>query len=122
MPVPLDLIKGRVTRLPPLPDVVEVEERYEVEEVINSQFYYRKLQFLVKWKGYGHKENLWLSERDINAPDLIADFYVANPKCSETDQHNYLRTDRVLTLGWKARLDSGGVIHIRILRLKRGVM
>ena len=66
-------------RPPPLPDIVEGEERYEVEEVINSWFYYQKLQFLVKWKGYGHKENLWLSERDIDAPDLIMDFYAANP-------------------------------------------
>ena len=72
-------IEGRVVRLPPLPDIIEGEERYEVKEVINSQFYYQKLQFLVKWKGYGHKENLWLSERDIDAPDLIMDFYAANP-------------------------------------------
>ena len=79
MLVPPDPIKGRVARLPPLPDIVDREERYEVEEVINSQFYYQKLQLLVKWKGYGHEKNSWLSERDIDAPDLIVDFYVANP-------------------------------------------
>ena len=79
MPVPPDPIEGRVMRPPPPLDIVEGEERYEVEEVINSWFYYQKLQFLVKWKVYGHKENSWLLERDIDTVDLIADFYTANP-------------------------------------------
>ncbi|KAF8223214.1 hypothetical protein L208DRAFT_1518622 [Tricholoma matsutake] len=39
----------------------------------------RKLQYLVRWKGYGHKENLWLIEGDLDTPQLIADFYRAHP-------------------------------------------
>jgi hypothetical protein len=46
-----------------------------VEEVIDSQIYRRKLQYLVRWKGYGHEENLWLAEGDIDALKLIAEFY-----------------------------------------------
>ena len=90
--VPPDLIEGRVARLPPPLDIVEGEERYEVEEVINSQFYYWKLQFLVKWKGYGHEENSWISERDIDAPALIMDFYKANPAA--------LKQISAITFGW----------------------
>jgi hypothetical protein len=43
--------------------------------VIDSRMRGRRLQYLVRWKGYGHKENLWLSEGDLDAPDLIADFH-----------------------------------------------
>ena len=87
IPVPPDLIEGRITKPPPPPDIVGGEERYKVEEVINSQFYYQRLQFLVKWKGYGDEENLWLSEKDIDTSELIADFYRTNPttlKCIST--------------------------------------
>jgi hypothetical protein len=35
----------------------------------------RKLQFLVMWKGYGYEEHSWVDEKDISAPDLIAEFY-----------------------------------------------
>jgi hypothetical protein len=79
MPVPPDPIAGRRAVPPPPPEIVGGEERYEVEEVINSRFWYRKLQYLVKWKGYGHEENTWLAERDIDAPELIADFYRTHP-------------------------------------------
>ena len=50
-----------------------------MEEVINSHFWCRKLQYLVKWKGYGHEENSWLLEGDIDAPELIAEFYEMHP-------------------------------------------
>ena len=79
MPVPPDPIDGRVMKPPTPLNIVGGEERYKVEEVINSQFYYWRLQFLVKWKSYGHKENLWLSEKDIDVPDLITNFYNVNP-------------------------------------------
>ena len=38
-----------------------------------------RLQFLIKWKGYGYEENSWENESDIQAPDLIADFYRSHP-------------------------------------------
>jgi hypothetical protein len=47
----------------------------------------RKLQYLVWWKGYGLKENLWLSKSDLEAPNLIMDFHGAHattPKCINT--------------------------------------
>jgi hypothetical protein len=43
--------------------------------VIDSRMRGRRLQYLVRWKGYGHKENLWLLEGDLNALDLIAEFH-----------------------------------------------
>ena len=37
-----------------------------------------QLQFLVKWEGYGYKENSWVPELDIAAPDKIQEFYNAH--------------------------------------------
>jgi len=79
MLVPMDLIVGRRTKPPPPPDIIGGEERYEVEEVIDSRIYWKKLQYLVRWKGYGHEENSWLTEGDIDAPELIAKFYRTYP-------------------------------------------
>ena len=79
MPVPADPIVGCHTKPPWPPDIVGGEERYEVEEVIDSRIYRKKLQYLVRWRGYGHEENSWLMEGDIDAPELIAKFYRTYP-------------------------------------------
>jgi len=82
MPAPPDPIKGQRTPPPPpppLPEIVGGEERYEVEEIIDTSMRGRRLEYLVQWKGYGHKENLWISEGDLDAPDLIVDFHGAHP-------------------------------------------
>ncbi|KAF8224019.1 hypothetical protein L208DRAFT_1313600 [Tricholoma matsutake] len=46
----------------------------------------RKLQYLVRWRGYGHEENLWIPEEDLDehlqhldAAKLITNFYRAHP-------------------------------------------
>jgi hypothetical protein len=79
MPAPPDPIEGRRTRPPPPPEIVGGEERYEVEEIIDSRMRGRRLQYLVRWKGYGREENSWILEGDLDAPDLIADFHGAHP-------------------------------------------
>ena len=48
---------GLTQPAPPPPDIVDGEEEYEVEEILDSRIYRKKLQYLVKWKGYGHGEN-----------------------------------------------------------------
>jgi hypothetical protein len=52
-PAPEDPITGHCTNPLPDPMLVDGEEEYEVEEIMNSHFFSRKLQFLVAWKGYG---------------------------------------------------------------------
>jgi Chromo (CHRromatin Organisation MOdifier) domain len=79
MPAPVDPIIGRRAKPPPPPDIVGGEKRFEVEEVIDSRVYRGRLQYLVRWKGYGHEENSWLAEGDIDAPELIAEFYSVHP-------------------------------------------
>jgi hypothetical protein len=74
-----DPIEGRQSRPPPPPVLVEGEEHYEVEQILDSRMYRRQLQYLVKWKGYGYEENSWVKESEVRAPELLREFYNAHP-------------------------------------------
>jgi hypothetical protein len=53
---------------------------YEVEEILDSRFRNKKLQYLVKWKGYGPEENEWIPEGDAkHAKREIAKFHLTQP-------------------------------------------
>jgi hypothetical protein len=64
---------------PPL-DIIDGEPDWEVEKIINSQHHgrHKKLQFLVRWKGFPPSEDSWVSESDLSAPDLINKFYATH--------------------------------------------
>ncbi|CAJ0946888.1 unnamed protein product [Ranitomeya imitator] len=47
---------------PPAPVLVEGELEYVVEKILDSRVSRRKLQYLVKWKGYGQEDNSWLAD------------------------------------------------------------
>jgi hypothetical protein len=81
MPAPIDPIPGRPTPNQPPPTLVDDDggEHYEVEEILDSRLMRGKLHFLVKWKGYGYEENKWVREEELEAPDLLQDFYKKNP-------------------------------------------
>jgi hypothetical protein len=72
----------------PPPDLVEGEEEYEVETVLVSQRFGRgkKLQYLVKWKGYPDSDNQWINKEDVFADDAIREFKSSNP-----DQETHIR-------------------------------
>ena len=74
-PAPEDPIQGRRPRPPPLPEVIDGEEEWIVEEILDSRVVNRKLRYLVKWEGFGIKHNSWEAWDDIHAPDLVADFH-----------------------------------------------
>ena len=59
--------------------MINGESEYEVEEILDSRIYYRRLQFLVAWKGYGREENSWVNANDVHAVDLIKEFYRSHP-------------------------------------------
>jgi hypothetical protein len=73
-------IHGTNYQRPP-PDLVEGEEEYEVETVLASRRFGRgkKLQYLVKWKGYPDSDNQWIDKEDIFADDAIREFKNSNP-------------------------------------------
>ena len=53
-----DLFESREA-LRPLPEIIEDQPEYEVERIVDRRIRYRKLQYLVKWKGYPDYENTW---------------------------------------------------------------
>jgi Chromo (CHRromatin Organisation MOdifier) domain len=71
----------------PPPDIVDKEEEYEVDEVLDTharkQDRYEERQFLVLWKGYPQEENTWQSKRLLaNTPDVLAAFKSQHPALS----------------------------------------
>jgi hypothetical protein len=74
-----DAVPGRRNTEGPEPEIIDGQERYEVEEILDSRFFRRKLQFLVAWKGFGYEENTWSNAEDVDAEELITEFYRTNP-------------------------------------------
>jgi hypothetical protein len=60
----------------PPPDLIDGEEEYEVERIVASRRFGRgrKLQYLIKWKGYPDAENQWVDKEDVFAEDAIKEF------------------------------------------------
>src|SRR6266568_3961887 len=60
----------------PAPDLVNDEEEYEVEKVLDTRQFGRgrKRQYLIKWKGYPDSDNEWVNHKDIHAPEAIREF------------------------------------------------
>jgi len=72
---PEDLITGRRTEDHPPPIVIDREAEWEVEEILDSRWHWRRFQYLIKWKGYGHEHNSWESASEVSTPELTAEFY-----------------------------------------------
>ena len=65
----------------PPPDLVDNLEEFEVEEVINHRHFgkKRRLQYLIKWKGYPTADNTWEPADQVFAPELIRRYHVKHP-------------------------------------------
>jgi len=74
-----DPIPGRKPQAPPLPVVVDGEPEWEVKEVLDSRWHWRRFQFLIKWKGFSREHNSWEVASDVKAPDLITEYYRKHP-------------------------------------------
>src|SRR5712672_2213479 len=62
--------------LEPPPDVIEGEEEWEVEQVLEKRHFGRgkRLQYLVRWKGYSPAHDQWINKEDMTADDLVRIF------------------------------------------------
>ena len=76
---PADPIPGRRAPPPPLPEIIEGEEEWVVEEIMDSKMMNRKLRYLVKWKDFGIEHNSWEPWDNLHAPDLVANFHRKHP-------------------------------------------
>src|SRR6267142_261637 len=64
----------------PAPDLIEGQPEWKVKEILDSRRYRRKLQYLIRWKGYSDTHNSWEPKEAIKAPVLLAAFYGRNPE------------------------------------------
>jgi Chromo (CHRromatin Organisation MOdifier) domain/Integrase zinc binding domain len=60
----------------PPPDLIKGKAEYEVEAIRNHRHFRKnkRLQYLLKWKGYLEADNTWESEDHLNAPDLLKQY------------------------------------------------
>src|SRR5271154_1290705 len=79
LPAPPDPIPGRRPVPPPPLEVINCENEWIVEEILDTRMMNRKLRYLVKWEGYGVEHNSWEPWDNVHAPELIAEFYRKHP-------------------------------------------
>jgi hypothetical protein len=65
----------------PTPELIDGEEEYSVEKILDSRHFgrRRRLQYLVKWEGYPDSENMWVDKDDVFADDKVREFKASNP-------------------------------------------
>ena len=79
----------------PPPNLVDNEEEYEVEKILDSWLFGRRkrLQYLVKWAGYPESENMWVDKDDVFAEDKVREF-----KNSHPDARTHIRQHRTVKI------------------------
>jgi len=72
----------------PPPDLIEDEEEYEVEAIVNHRRHghWRQLQYLIKWRGYPSADNTWEAAADVHAEDLVKEYHQRHPLKSPRDK------------------------------------
>ena len=59
---------------PPPPIIIDGEEEWEVEKILDSRYFYNRLQYLVKWKGYDAPT--WQPPSDLdNTQESVREFH-----------------------------------------------
>src|ERR1700733_5461624 len=71
----------------PPPDIVQGEEEYEVEYIREERQreHGKKREYLVHWAGYPASDDSWVSECDLNAPELLAEFHKQSATAGRTN-------------------------------------
>ncbi len=66
---------------PPGPIVVNDEDEWEIDDILDSRRYRRRLQYRVKWNGYDNDLNWYNADGDefMNAQEVVDDFHIRYP-------------------------------------------
>jgi len=61
--------------MPPKSVIIEGEEEFEVEKILNKKMVREKEKFLVRWKGYMVEKDTWENKENLkNAKELVEEF------------------------------------------------
>ncbi|KAL0152283.1 hypothetical protein M9458_052006 [Cirrhinus mrigala] len=63
----------------PPPVIIDNEEVYRVNTILDSRRRRGHLQYLVDWEGFGPEERSWVDARDILDPSLTTEFHAHHP-------------------------------------------
>ena len=76
-----ETIEHGVNFTKPPPEIVDGDEEYKVEAVSNHCHHGRgrKLQYLIKWKGYPSADNTWEPVEQVFALNLIKHYHSTHP-------------------------------------------
>jgi len=62
-------------KTPPKLVIIEGEEEFKVEKILNKRIVQGKEKFLVRWKGYTVEEDTWEDRKNLeNAKELVEEF------------------------------------------------
>jgi transposase InsO family protein len=87
--VPPTFPTQKMQQPPPLPEVVDDHEEYEVQEIMDSRLYRGKIRYLVKWTGYEERHHwTWEPLRNLeNAQQAIKNFHKSHPSAPRSVDH-----------------------------------
>src|SRR5260370_3198000 len=63
----------------PSPVMVDDQEEYKVEEILDSRFRWAKLWCLAKFIVLSHSDNMWLPHAEVHAPATVEEFTSSTP-------------------------------------------
>ena len=58
----------------------EDDKEYEIEKILNHRGKLQMREYLIKWKGYSEKDNLWIPASQIMTPQCITEYWKKNKK------------------------------------------
>src|ERR1700761_3749250 len=105
---------GRNYQRPP-PELVDGEEEYEVEKILDSRHFGRrhKKQYLIKWKGYPDSENQWVDATDVFADEAIREFQKSISAPSTYKRNRQSTRNRHLLSSLLRYMTSPTPLHVR---------